>query len=98
MVNSDTENMFKNLSAEKVLASVSISLGINKLLQSSRYFEGRSKFVYIAVGSIGVICGYTIGENIGEQNAAYKNELDLINYFKKDGIKEYFRKKLEPYK
>ena len=98
IMKSENENMFENLTVEKALASVSISLAFNRMLQSSRYVQGRAKIVYIAVGTIGVVCGYTIGENIGKESAAYKNEHDLVNYFKKDGIREYFRKKLEPYR
>ncbi len=97
-MNSESENLFKNLTVEKVLASVSISLALNKVLQSSRYMEGPAKVYYIAIGSVGVVCGYTIGENIGKESATYKNEHDLVNYFNKDGIREYFRKKLEPYR
>ena len=97
-MNSESENLFKNLTVEKVLASVSISLALNKVLQSSRYMEGAAKVYYIAIGSVGVVCGYTIGENIGKESATYKNEHDLVNYFNKDGIREYFRKKLEPYR
>lgn len=97
-MNSDKENLFENINIEKALASVSISLAFNRMLQSSRYVQGRTKIVYIAVGTIGVVCGYTIGENIGKESATYKNEHDLVNYFKKDGIREYFRKKLEPYR
>lgn len=98
IMKSENENMFENLTVEKALASVSISLAFNRMLQSSRYVQGRTKIVYIAVGTIGVVCGYTIGENIGKESATYKNEHDLVNYFKKDGIREYFRKKLEPYR
>ena len=98
IMKSENENMFENLTVEKALASVSISLAFNRMLQSSRYVQGPTKIVHIAAGTIGIVCGYTIGENIGKQSAAYKNEHDLVNYFKKDGIREYFRKKLEPYR
>ena len=78
--------------------SVSIPLAFERLSKATRYYgNGKSKFVLILGGSIGILCGYTIGKDIGMTMALNKNEDALKEYLGKDSTRRMLKEKLKIY-
>jgi hypothetical protein len=57
--------------------------------------NGKYKAYYFVVGTIGILCGYTLGEQVGTDYAIYKNEKSLEEYFKVDSNKQYIINKIK---
>lgn len=79
----DNQAISQNLSVENILSSAAISIAFAKLLKGSKSGgNGKTRIIYIVVGSIGILCGYSVGYNVGELIAHYKNAEDLKDYIK----------------
>lgn len=89
-------NFFRNVTFESVMMSVSMPVAFRNLFKSSRYVGGNGKIKagYLIAGSIGIICGYSIGKPIGKDYAIWKNERDLNNYFELPETKLMVKQKL----
>ena len=86
------------LSFEKITMSATIPLAIdNLLLKVSHVGDKKAKWVLLIGGGIGILCGYTLGEQYGVIVATKKNEDEIVDYFKKEEVKERFLKLIEEY-
>lgn len=90
-------NYFDHLTIKNILTAISIPLAFEKLFNKAAKVggSGKSKIGYLIVGSIGILCGYSIGEQIGEDNAKWHNENDIRAYFERPTTKEIISKYLE---
>lgn len=87
--------IFDQITFERVMMSISIPLAFERLLTSTRSIgNSKAKAAALVGGSIGIICGYSIGEPIGEGWAVKKNEDALEDYFKKKSTKDMIQQKL----
>ncbi len=88
--------LFDEISFEKIVMSVSIPLAFKRLFKVTQHSgNGKSKVAVLVAGAIGIICGYTIGEQMGVSCALIKNEEALKDYLNKDSTKQMLREKIK---
>ncbi len=89
-------DFFDHLSFEKIAMAISIPLAFNNLFKSAKYSgNGKTKVGIIVAGSIGILCGYSIGEPIGENYALWESEKSLEEYFKRETTQKMVKQKLD---
>lgn len=89
-------NFFDHITIKSVLTAISIPLAFDKLFMTAKYAgNGKSKAAFLIAGSIGILCGYSIGVPIGEENAKWHNEKDIRAYFERPTTKERISKYIE---
>ena len=82
-------NFFDHITIKSVLTAISIPIAFDKLFKTAKYAgNGKSKTAFLIAGSIGILCGYSIGVPIGEDNAKWHNEKDIRAYFERPATKE----------
>ena len=83
--------LFEKFSFPNLMMSLSIPIALEKVSKVSRHYgNGKQKMVVLIGGSIGVLCGYTIGEHIGRTLAIIENEKAVKKYVNKSSTKERF--------
>ena len=88
-------NLFKSITLEKVMMAVSIPLAFTSLFKSARYGgNGKGKAVLLVVGSVGILCGYSIGMPIGENYANYQNEKKLKEFLSREDTRKFIQQNL----
>lgn len=92
-LSNDTEiRFFDNITFESVAMAISIPLAFENLMKSAKYSgNGKIKVGILIVGSIGILCGYSIGEPIGSNYAQWQGERSLKEYFKRESTREKVR-------
>lgn len=95
MMENESSNFFDNVTFEKMLVAISIPAAFENLFKMSKSAgNGKSKAVFLIVGSIGIICGYAIGEPLGKEYALYKNEKELQDFLMQDQTKTMVKQQL----
>lgn len=80
---------FDNITFESVAMAISIPLAFKNLMKSAKYAgNGKAKAGVMIVGSIGILCGYSIGVPIGANYAQWQGEKSLEEYFKRESTRE----------
>lgn len=78
-------DILDNISIEKIVMSVSIPFMFERLFKyAENCGNGKTKFAILVGGSIGILCGYSVGEYIGEQHARMRNDEDIRNYLREE--------------
>ncbi len=92
----EERSFWENVTIKNILTSASISFAFDRMLNKMRFTSnGKYKAYYFVVGTIGILCGYTLGEQVGTDYAIYKNEKSLEEYFKVDSNKQYILNKIK---
>ena len=74
-------NFYESLTFDNVMIAVSIPLAFKSLLASIKYIkDGKTMVAYIVVGSIGILCGYTVGKRLGGMFANYRLIRNMETY------------------
>ena len=90
------DKLFETFTFQNIMMAASIPLAFDRLLNSvNRGGDKKAKVFILIGGSIGILCGYTFGEQIGENYAKSKNEKAIQEYFKDDLTKQLFRDKIQ---
>lgn len=85
--------LFDKISFESIMMSVSIPKALEKVLKASRRSgNSKSQILVLIGGSIGVFCGYTVGEYIGKSMAVIENEKTIKEYINKKSTKDRLKK------
>lgn len=88
--------LFEQITFEHIMMSASIPLAFERLFKTTQYGgNGKSKIVFLVCGSIGILCGYTIGEDIGLNCALIKNEEAIKEYLIKDSTIKMLKEKMK---
>ncbi len=87
--------LFDEIEFSHIMMSASIPLAFKRMGKASRVFNGKSKVVFLVASSIGILCGYSIGESIGLTCALNKNEDALKEYLSKDSTRKMMKRKVE---
>lgn len=92
----DTEiRFFDNITFESVAMAISIPIAFKNLMKTAKFAgNGRAKAGVLIVGSVGILCGYSIGNPIGEKFAQWQGEKALEEYFRQEVNKEKIRQML----
>lgn len=89
-------NFFKNITFEKVAMAVSVPLAFKNLFKAAKYSgNSKTKAGVIIAGSIGILCGYSIGEPIGENYALWINEKSLEEILCRESVKNTIKQELK---
>lgn len=88
------QNFWDRISVPNVIASASISYAFNKMTYNARFMSnGKSKFFFCVIGTIGILCGFTSGQQVGEGLATYQNDKALEEYFKDGSNRQTFQER-----
>ena len=88
--------LFEQITFEHIMMSASIPLAFERLFKTTQYSgNGKSKFVFLVCGGIGILCGYTIGEDIGLNCALIRNEKAIKEYLSKDLTIKMLKEKMK---
>lgn len=91
-IHSENRKFWDRISVMNVMASASLSYAFSRLAYNAKFIsDGKSKFYYFVVGTVGILCGYTLGQYVGEDAATCKNEIALRKYFTVHSNRETFR-------
>lgn len=92
----ESNELFDDLSFTNIMMSASIPLAFDRLVSSANGIgDKKARAIYLVAGSVGIICGYSLGENIGEEVANGRNEDALKEYFRNDSVRQMFIDKLQ---
>jgi hypothetical protein len=95
-VEKEDANIFDNISFEKVTMAISIPIAFKNLFKTAKYSgNSRTKAAFIVAGSIGILCGYSIGKPIGENYALWRSERSLEEYFSRDAVQNKVKRELK---
>lgn len=83
---------FDNITFESVVMAISIPMAFKNLLRTANFAgNGKAKAWVLIVGSVGILCGYSIGSPIGAKYAQWQGDKALEEYFKQEATKEKIR-------
>ena len=95
-ITSRESNFFDHITVKSILSAVSIPLAFEKLFLATKIVgDGKTKAAMLIGGSIGILCGYSLGVPIGEDNAKWHNENDIKAYFDRPSTKELISQYIE---
>ena len=84
------------LSFESIVMSISIPIAFKNLLSVAKHSgNGRSKVLVFVAGSIGILCGYSIGKPVGMKYAMWQNEKALEEYLRQEKTRDFIISKIE---
>ncbi len=84
------------LSFESVMMAVSIPIAFKNLLSVAKHSgNSRSKIVVLVAGSVGILCGYSIGKPVGMRYAMWQNERALEEYLRQEKARDFIIRKIE---
>lgn len=87
--------LYDQITFERILMSISIPIAFERLSTYSHSIgNAKAKVAVLVGGTIGILCGYSIGEYIGKGWAIKENEEAIEEYFKKSSTKEMFKEKM----
>lgn len=94
----NVKNLYNQNSFEKIAMSAAIPLALENLSSKvSHVADTKARIALLIGGSIGIFCGYTIGEHYGVLVATEKNENKIKDYFNKEEVREEFLFLIEEY-
>lgn len=92
------QSIIDNISVEKIVMSVSLPFMFERLFKYAEHGgNGKSKLAILIGGSIGILCGYSVGDYVGKDYALTKNDKDISDYIKDEQTKSSIRNYIEVY-
>lgn len=74
-------NFYESLTFDNVMIALSVPLAFKGLFLSTKYIKnGKAMVAYLVVGSLGILCGYTIGKRLGDMFANYRLVRNMETY------------------
>lgn len=96
--NENDSKLFDEVSFENIMMSVSIPIALERVIKvSKRSGNGKVQGAVLIFGTIGVFCGYTVGEYIGKTMAVIKNEKEIEKYVNESSAKNRFKEIINSY-
>lgn len=91
-INDKEIRFFDNITFESVVMAMSMPMAFKNLMKTIKYAgNGKAKAGLLIVGSVGILCGYSIGNPIGAKLAQWEGEKALGKYFKQEATREKIR-------
>jgi len=95
-IREDGKSFMEQITLQSIITSASVSFAFERLIFRTKFAgSGKTKAFVLIGGSIGILCGYTLGKQVGEALALYKNEKAIEAYFQVDSNKRSFKEKVE---